>query len=95
MRLRTPRALFLVAALALLSVGAALGEESFVHTDDGCAVEVHCLACRLAVGSTAALVLGVPAPIGLQLAGNVCVAPVLPAQDSAVAPQRSRAPPLA
>jgi hypothetical protein len=38
-------ALLLIALLALVSVG------SFVHTDDGCQVEIHCLACRLALGT--------------------------------------------
>jgi hypothetical protein len=38
-------AALLIALLAVVSVG------SFVHTDDGCQVEIHCLACRLALGT--------------------------------------------
>jgi hypothetical protein len=56
------RTLSVVMSFALLlAVAGALVEESFVHTDDGCAVEIHCLACRLAVGTTAVagVVLGV------------------------------------
>jgi hypothetical protein len=36
--------------LTLAFLGAVSYEGSFVHTDDGCQVEVHCLACRLALG---------------------------------------------
>jgi hypothetical protein len=44
-----------VALLLLLVVSAAMGELGFVHQDDGCAVERHCLACRWAAGATAVL----------------------------------------
>ena len=45
------RTLFLAALMLLVSFGALTLEESFVHTDDGCAVETHCLACRWAYGA--------------------------------------------
>jgi len=95
MRWRAQRTRFLVATLALLLVGAVLGGESLNHTDDGCAIEIHCLACRMAVGTTAVLPQVVIAPVGLELAGTVAPLPVLPAQDVVVAPDQSRAPPLA
>jgi hypothetical protein len=41
----------MIAAIGLAVFGTALYVESFVHTDDGCRVEIHCLACRLAVVS--------------------------------------------
>jgi hypothetical protein len=50
---RAQRTAWLIALLALVCLGAAAYEQSFVHTDDGCQVEVHCLACRLALGGTA------------------------------------------
>lgn len=38
---------WVVLALLVCTAVAAL-QESFVHTDDGCAVELHCIACRWA-----------------------------------------------
>ena len=79
----------------LLAVAGALVEESFVHTDDGCAVEVHCLACRLAVGTTAVAGALIAAPVQ-PLEQTGFVAPVTrdltqsPAADHAF----SRGPPL-
>jgi hypothetical protein len=43
-----------VVLLVLLAFGAGLAG-SFVHTDDGCAVEQHCRTCRVAVASTGTL----------------------------------------
>jgi hypothetical protein len=42
-----------VAFVALVVFGAAFAEAAFVHTDDGCTLEIHCLACRWTVGTTA------------------------------------------
>jgi hypothetical protein len=41
------RKLVAAAVLALVSLTGALLEASFVHTDDGCAIETHCDACLL------------------------------------------------
>jgi hypothetical protein len=41
-----------VAVLLLLALAAGM-VGAYVHTDDGCAVEQHCRACRLAVASLA------------------------------------------
>jgi hypothetical protein len=47
MRRRSPW--FWTWALVLLASGGVLvAQDAFAHTDDGCAVEVHCLACRWA-----------------------------------------------
>jgi hypothetical protein len=54
-RLRRRNAFVLVALLALAALGNVLVQEAFVHTDDGCAVELHCLACRLSVAGTTVL----------------------------------------
>jgi hypothetical protein len=85
----------LVALAALLSLGGVLFEESFVHTDDGCAVEVHCLACRLTLGGSAVLASSLDvAPATTIVAVETRPAPVAP---EPVAPRLlpARAPPLA
>ena len=70
MRRRGRRALFPVLALVLLaSMGALLAEESLVHTDDGCQVEVHCLACRLAL-ATSVVPAAAPVPLPLPQAAD-------------------------
>lgn len=52
MRLARFKTIGAAGALALVaSLGLALVEETFLHTDDGCVVETHCLACRFALGS--------------------------------------------
>jgi hypothetical protein len=89
------RTLAWVALAALVCVSGALLEESFVHTDDGCNVEIHCIACRLAAGSTAVVSPAVVLPVAVQT-----TAPVLAEADSTLreaAPHESpsRAPPLA
>ena len=48
------------AGLALLGLATITADGFVSHTDDGCTVEVHCLACRLSVGqaaTTAAIVI--------------------------------------
>jgi len=96
MRTRRPTTAFaLVALLALIGLGSALAEESFVHTDDGCAVEVHCLACRLSAGGAATF-----AAVPLVAPTSVAVVTPSPATHPAprtVSPRlfQSRAPPLA
>ena len=49
------------ARLALLAFLAALVVLSFVHTDDGCVVERHCLACSWALSPAA----GVQTPVSV------------------------------
>lgn len=45
------RGRLLLACLVLWGLGFADVEESFIHTDDGCAVETHCNACLLRLGT--------------------------------------------
>ena len=66
------------ALLALLVFLGAFAEAAFFHTDDGCAVEIHCLACRLVLGTTAVA----PQP-------SISVGPGL--IDLGAAPQSARA----
>ena len=58
---RTRWPILATVALALLaSLGLGLAGDALVHTDDGCAVEVHCLTCQRVAGSIAVLVLDLP-----------------------------------
>ena len=84
-----------IALAVLVCVSAALVEESYVHTDDGCSVEIHCVACRLAAGNTAVVSPAIVLAVAVQ-----ATAPVASAADSLLseaAPREtpSRAPPLA
>ena len=54
MRVRTRPGIAGLALLVLLAFVASLAG-AFVHTDDGCAVEQHCRACRVALASAGAL----------------------------------------
>lgn len=40
--------LWTIALVLLASLGVGVSQDAFAHTDDGCEVEVHCLACRTA-----------------------------------------------
>ena len=39
-----------IALLVLAALVSVMGADFLPHTDDGCATEVHCLACRSALG---------------------------------------------
>jgi hypothetical protein len=63
MRALVRRAAPRVAALALLALAVVLLAGTFVHTDDGCVVERHCLACKFTLHTadgTAAIATGFP-----------------------------------
>jgi hypothetical protein len=81
--------------LALLGLSATtVVLEYLPHTDDGCAVEVHCLACRSAASQTArtTAVLVVPGPAQIV---EILPAPALPDADGRKErPRPSRGPPL-
>jgi hypothetical protein len=96
MRVRRRACIFgWIALAAIVCVSAALAEESFVHTDDGCAVEIHCVACRLVAGSTAVVGVAVTMPAVVRITAPV--APEAGAKPREAAPRESpsRAPPLA
>lgn len=90
------RTLFRCIALALLlCAGLVAAQESFVHTDDGCAVEVHCLACRWAYSADAVFVVA-PAPlVAHDLIEAVSSAPVHRASPVALDVAAPRGPPAA
>jgi hypothetical protein len=90
------RRFVIVAALILAAVCLGIAEESFAHTDDGCPVETHCIACRLATGTVA--VLASTTPVVQRTAERperVCTRPLPLHLDSSSASTPSRAPPLA
>ena len=84
-----------LAALLLVSLVSAFAVEAYVHTDDGCAVEIHCLACRHAAGSTATFEVRVALPEAIAPVGRVVLAPESAVAQDAPSFRRSRAPPLA
>jgi hypothetical protein len=90
------RGRLLLATLALWGLGFAGIEESFIHTDDGCAVETHCNACLLRLGTA-----NVGAAIRFTLAPILSrPEPALPAttpahDDGATPDVSTRGPPLA
>lgn len=92
---RKHRTLAWVALAALLCVSAALVQESFVHTDDGCAVEIHCVACRLAVGGTAVVGPVIVLPVAVQATAPLAVQADSSLREAAPRQSPSRAPPLA
>ncbi|HEV7503129.1 MAG TPA: hypothetical protein VGQ33_24085 [Vicinamibacteria bacterium] len=97
MRSRFVRTRFLLAAaLVLAATCAAVAEESFFHTDDGCPVETHCVACRLATGTIAVLAAALPLPQRTAAVAQRVWTPVVhPRGPSTAAATPSRAPPSA
>lgn len=90
---RDARRAFWIALALLLCVTGAVLEESFAHTDDGCAVEVHCVACRwasAAIGVSPQV--AAPATIFVAVAG--VAPPIIPDRaDPPSAAPTSRGPP--
>jgi hypothetical protein len=87
----------LKAALALsllLALGAAVASD-FVHTDDGCVVEQHCLACRWAQATLSLPALAPVPTMRLEPVGEVMMVVTAISTTVATAETASRAPPLA
>jgi hypothetical protein len=90
---RRTSVVFVAAALSATLAGGFVGE--FVHTDDGCTFETHCLACQRAVGSLAVVVAILASPVALQPLGRVsdpCSVALVPA---AIRAKVARGPPQA
>ena len=86
----------LAAALVLAATCAAVAEESFFHTDDGCPVETHCVACRLATGTVAVLATSLPVLEHTTVPAERVWSPeARPRCASTAVTTPSRAPPLA
>jgi hypothetical protein len=88
-RLRALLALTLLLALATAFAG------SFVHTDDGCAVEQHCLACRWAHATFSLPALALIPAVEFEPIGEVVAAVHAASTTEAPAETPARAPPLA
>ncbi len=89
-----PQRKLVLAVLLLVGMAVATIEESFIHDDDGCAVETHCIACLLQLGSTGVVTDTFSVPPVVALLEEV-VLPAAPSHES-TAPRGlvSRGPPL-
>jgi hypothetical protein len=84
------------ALVALLAFSGAFAEAASIHTDDGCPVELHCLACRLTLGTLAvAAPPAIPLAVDLIDLGAPPLAPAQPVLESAPRAVAPRGPPLA
>jgi hypothetical protein len=87
------RALIAVALLALACLAGALVDESFIHTDDGCAFETHCVACLLSAASVVVASVAVSAPIVLERVAVLSPSPAFAVHEADVRIEVSRGPP--
>jgi hypothetical protein len=87
---RLPFALVLT-ALAAFSAPALEGY--LPHTDDGCAVEVHCIVCRAQLGTTGVAVPILALPVPSDTARVVVLPRPKPRPDATVRTAASRGPP--
>jgi hypothetical protein len=96
MRSRSWRRTASVLAIALLAAfSIALAEDAFFHTDDGCAVERHCLACRWHHGAAASPT-SITAPVAALAPGDLIGSSSRVALLEVAPPETpSRAPPIA
>jgi hypothetical protein len=84
-----------VVALALLAILAGgLAEGYLPHTDDGCAVEIHCLTCRLAQAAVPTLAVAVALGVSLRPLELVPMAQSEALPYAALGAPDSRGPPL-
>lgn len=84
-----------VASLVLLGVAAAVLEQTLVHTDDGCAVETHCNACLLQLGTRGVVTEAFSLPRVVAAVDRAAPAPRPYFEDEAARRVSSRGPPAA
>ena len=89
------RKLLAAVVLAWLGLTAALVEASFVHSDDGCALETHCKACLLQLRTTGVVTVTFSLPDVLVAVVEVAPAKAAAPEDAAPRSVPSRGPPLA
>lgn len=95
MQARSPAGRTFVSALLLLGL-VLVGAGGFVHTDDGCAVEQHCRACRVAVAGVAAHVeTATVAPAPAQTGEPCASAPLRVPASKVLSSDSNRGPPSA
>jgi hypothetical protein len=83
------------ASLLLLAAFAAGFVGDFVHTDDGCQVEVHCVACQRAILSVGVAAVFPPWHPSIELVGRATTGDSTSTQQADDPAAASRAPPLA
>jgi len=93
MSLRKRRAGLAVIALSLLATvaGGFLGE--YVHTDDGCAFETHCVVCQRHIGSLAVIAPSFTTPPALEPLGSPTAPPTATVFAAPVRGEAPRGPP--
>ena len=92
MRLRKLHAAVVLAWLGLTGV---MAEASFVHSDDGCAIETHCNACLLRLGSTGVVTVTFSLPPVFLVVDEPAPVPAPSHEEAAPRTLPSRGPPLA
>lgn len=85
----------LASALLLMAAFGVAFAQDFVHTDDGCQVEFHCLACQRALLSVGLAGLAPPWHSPIELVGYVPPVDLLPGAGVDAPASASRAPPRA
>ncbi len=84
-----------VAAVILLACLAGGFLDEYVHTDDGCAFETHCLACQRHLGSVAVIAPSAPVAIVFEALGRPPAPPSGPIVSAPIRHEAPRGPPLA
>jgi hypothetical protein len=92
MRLRKLLAAIVLAWLGLTGV---MAEASFVHSDDGCAIETHCNACLLRLRTTGVVTVTFSLPPVFLVVDEAAPAPAPSREEAAPRTLPSRGPPLA
>jgi hypothetical protein len=94
--LHSVRARWAFAASLLLLAGFAVGfAGDLVHTDDGCQVETHCLACQRILVSVGTAALSLPWCPSIEPIGRVAASDQVATHDPETPTAGSRGPPLA
>jgi hypothetical protein len=83
------------ASLLLLAAFAAGFAGDLVHTDDGCQVEIHCLACQRVLVSVGIAAVAPPWSPSIEPVGRVATSGQVATHDPDAPIAGSRAPPLA
>jgi hypothetical protein len=89
------RKLLAAVVLAWLGLTGVMAEASFVHSDDGCAIETHCNACLLRLGSTGVVAVTFSLPPVFLVVNAVAPAPTPSHEEATPRTLASRGPPLA
>jgi hypothetical protein len=89
------RTSFVCVGVTLLAalVGGFLGD--FVHTDDGCAFETHCLACQRGFQSIGGIAPDLAPPPTLERVGSAAAPPTIAVVRTSIRGEAPRGPPQA